>query len=153
MNHQSLSAPALSSRAAVAAAVTALALPGCANYFGMKTDKQISSPAQYESAQCLPGQGGQWPPLDWANQFGDPQLSKLIAQARARLAKASSYIERSRSALYPKVNGSYSWKSLAVLLELASGTVRKTATNPGASQPACQKQKNSPFDTSFTMEH
>jgi Outer membrane protein len=119
MKSLSLSAPALSSRAAVAAAVTALALTGCANYFGMKSDKQISSPAQYESAQSLSGQGGQWPSLDWAGQFGDPQLPRLIAealegspsiaQAQARLAKASSYIESSRSALYPKVNGSYSW--------------------------------------------
>src|ERR1700761_5617235 len=119
MKSLSLSAPALSSRAAVAAAVTALALTGCANYFGMKSDKQISSPAQYESAQSLPGQGGQWPSLDWAQQFGDPQLPKLIAealegspsiaQAQARVAKASSYIESSRSALFPKVNGSYSW--------------------------------------------
>nr|WKF59340.1 Outer membrane protein OprM [Paraburkholderia busanensis] len=119
MKSLSLSASALSRRTAVAAAVTALALTGCANYFGMKTDKQISSPAQYESSQSLPGQGGQWPALDWANQFGDPQLPKLIAealegspsiaQAQARLAKASSYIESSRSALFPKVNGSYSW--------------------------------------------
>jgi len=67
----------------------------------------------------VPSQGGQWPSLDWANQFGDPQLPQLIAealegspsiaQAQARIAKASSYIESSRSALYPKVNGSYSW--------------------------------------------
>ena len=119
MKSLSLSASALSSRAAVAAAVTALALTGCANYFGMKSDKQISSPAQYESAQSLPSQGGQWPSLDWANQFGDPQLPKLIAealdgspsiaQAQARLAKASSYIETAHSALFPKVNASYSW--------------------------------------------
>src|SRR6201996_3516394 len=119
MKSLSLSAPAFPTRAAVAAAVTALALSGCANYFGMKSDKQISSPAQYESTQSLSGQGGQWPSLDWANQFGDPQLPKLIAealegspsiaQAQARIAKASSYIETSRSALYPKANASYSW--------------------------------------------
>ena len=119
MKSLSLSAPAFSSRAAVAAAVAALALTGCANYFGVKSDKQISSPAQYESTQSLAGQSGQWPSLDWANQFGDPQLPKLIAealegnptntQAQARHTKASSYIETSRSALYPKVNGSYSW--------------------------------------------
>jgi NodT family efflux transporter outer membrane factor (OMF) lipoprotein len=119
MKSLSLSAPALSCRAAVTAAVAALALTGCANYSGIKSDKQMSSPAQYESGQSLPSQGGQWPSLDWANQFGDPQLPQLIAealegspsiaQAQARLAKASSYIESSRSALYPKVNGSYSW--------------------------------------------
>jgi NodT family efflux transporter outer membrane factor (OMF) lipoprotein len=119
MKSLSLSASRLSGRSAVAAAVTALALAGCANYFGMKSDKQISSPAQYESSQSLAGQSGQWPSLDWANQFGDPQLPKLIsealdgsptiAQAQARIAKASSYIETSRSALFPKVNSSYSW--------------------------------------------
>ena len=116
---KSLSLPAVSCRAAVTAAVAALALTGCANYSGIKSDKQMSSPAQYESSQSVPSQGGQWPSLDWANQFGDPQLPQLIAealegspsiaQAQARIAKASSYIESSRSALYPKVNGSYSW--------------------------------------------
>jgi len=116
---KSLSLPAVSCRAAVTAAVAALALTGCANYSGIKSDRQMSSPAQYESSQSLPSQGGQWPSLDWANQFGDPQLPQLIAealegspsiaQAQARVAKASSYIESSRSALYPKVNGSYSW--------------------------------------------
>ncbi len=119
MKSLSLSAPALSRRGAIAAAVAALALTGCANYFGIKSDKQISSPAQYEASQSLAGTGGQWPSLDWANQFGDPQLPKLIAealdgspsiaQAQARLAKASSYIESSRAALLPSVNGSYSW--------------------------------------------
>src|SRR5258708_37171916 len=79
MKSFSLSAPALSSRAAVAAAVTALALTGCANYFGMKSDKQISSPAQYESTQSLAGQSGQWPSLDWANQFVGLHLPRLIA--------------------------------------------------------------------------
>ena len=119
MKSLSLSAPALSSRAVVAAAVTALALSGCANYIGIKSDKQMASAAQYESAQSVPAEGGQWPSLDWANQFGDPQLPALIAealdgspsiaQAQARIAKASSYIENTRSNLYPKVNGSYSW--------------------------------------------
>jgi NodT family efflux transporter outer membrane factor (OMF) lipoprotein len=119
MKSLSLCAPAVSCRAAVTAVVAALALTGCANYSGIKSDKQMSSAAQYESNQSLPSQGGQWPSLDWANQFGDPQLPQLIAealegsptiaQAQARLAKASSYIESTRSALYPKVNGSYSW--------------------------------------------
>ncbi|MBP0589076.1 efflux transporter outer membrane subunit [Paraburkholderia sp. LEh10] len=115
------SRPALASscRAAAAAAVAALALVGCANYFGLKDDKQIAPSSQFEASQSLPAEGGQWPTLDWANQFGDPQLPQLItealegspsiAQAQARIAKASSYIESSKSALYPKVEGSYSW--------------------------------------------
>jgi NodT family efflux transporter outer membrane factor (OMF) lipoprotein len=106
-------------RGAVAAAVAALVLSGCANYIGIKSDKAIAPATRFESAQSLPGQGGQWPSVDWAGQFGDPQLPQLIAealegsptiaQAQARIAKAQSYIETSRSNLYPKVNGSYSW--------------------------------------------
>jgi NodT family efflux transporter outer membrane factor (OMF) lipoprotein len=108
-------------RGALAAAVAALFLTACANYAGISSDKKIAQPQNenLESAQSLPSQGGQWPSLDWAKQFGDPQLPQLIdealagnpsiAQAQARIAKASSYIETSRSALFPKVNGSYSW--------------------------------------------
>ncbi len=108
-----------SCRTAVAAAVAALALAGCANYFGIKSDKQIAPASQFETAQSLPAEGGKWPSLDWAAQFGDPQLPKLIdealagnpsiAQAQARIAKASSYIESSRSTLMPRVDAKYTW--------------------------------------------
>src|SRR5260370_21855630 len=101
-----------------AAAVMALVLAGCVNYAGIKSEKQISSPAQYESSQSLPDEGGQWPSLDWPSQFGYPQLPRLIneslqgnpsiAQARARIEKAASYIDSSKSALYPKATDSYS---------------------------------------------
>jgi outer membrane protein TolC len=57
--------------------------------------------------------------MDWADQFGDPQLSTLIDealagdptidQARARIEKASSFVGTANSALYPNVTGSYSW--------------------------------------------
>ncbi len=119
MKSSTLSVRAGSCRTAVVAAVAALALAGCANYIGIKSDKQIAPASQFESAQSLPAQGGQWPTLDWASQFGDPQLPKLIdealqgnpsiAQAQARIAKASSYIESSRSNLMPKAEASYSW--------------------------------------------
>ncbi|MFP6558687.1 efflux transporter outer membrane subunit [Paraburkholderia sp. B3] len=125
MNSESLTRAALirpapsRAAAAMAAALAALALAGCANYAGIKSDKTLDQPQQFESSQSIPAQGGQWPTLDWANQFGDPQLPKLIdealegnptiAQAQARIAKASSYIETSKSALFPKVNASYSW--------------------------------------------
>ncbi|WP_175686791.1 efflux transporter outer membrane subunit [Burkholderia anthina] len=119
MKSTPLSVRAGSCRAAVAAAVAALALAGCANYIGIKSDKQIAPASQFETTRSLPAQGGHWPALDWANQFGDPQLPKLIdealqgnpsiAQAQARIAKASSYIETSRSSLMPKAEASYSW--------------------------------------------
>lgn len=105
-------------RAAIAAAVAALVMAGCANYAGIKSDKHITSASALETAQSLPNEGGQWPSLDWASQFGDPQLPKLIdealqgnpsiAQAQARIAKAQSFIESARSGLLPKVDGSYS---------------------------------------------
>ena len=103
---------------AAAAALIVLAIAGCMNYAGIKSDKATASAASFETRRSLPSAGGQWPSLDWASQFGDPQLPKLIAealegnpsiaQAQARLAKAQSYIETSRSTLYPTINGSYS---------------------------------------------
>jgi NodT family efflux transporter outer membrane factor (OMF) lipoprotein len=97
----------------------AFALAGCANDHGIGSDKQVYAPDRFESAHSLAGQGGSWPSLDWPRQFGDPQLPELIAQAlagnpsiaqaQARIAKASSYIESSRSELYPKVDGDASW--------------------------------------------
>jgi NodT family efflux transporter outer membrane factor (OMF) lipoprotein len=110
----------------IAAAVAALVLAGCANYAGIHSDKQMTQPAALASTQSLPSEGGQWPSLGWAGEFGDPQLPQLIdealtgnpsiAQAQARIAKAQSYIESARSDLLPKVNGSYS-----VTRELLSG--------------------------------
>ena len=121
---RAMNCPALSPlgppRRFVAATVAAaIVLSGCANYFGIHSDKRMVPTTNYETEQSLPAEGGQWPSLDWASQFGDPQLPRLIAealdgnpsiaQAQARIEKASSYIESSKSALYPKVNGSYSW--------------------------------------------
>jgi NodT family efflux transporter outer membrane factor (OMF) lipoprotein len=105
--------------ASIAAAVAAIGLAGCVNYDGIKSDKQIAPPAQYETQQSLPAEGGQWPAMDWAKQFGDPQLPALIDealkgnpsidQARARIEKASSYVGNAKSALYPDVTGSYAY--------------------------------------------
>ncbi|WP_426990819.1 efflux transporter outer membrane subunit [Cupriavidus sp. 30B13] len=109
-------------RMPLAAAAAALALAGCVNYGGIHSDSQIATPAQYATARSLPAEGGQWPSLDWTAQFGDPQLPRLvaealkgnptIAEAGARLAKASSYIDSSRAALYPQVQGSAGWNRL-----------------------------------------
>ncbi len=121
MTHVSITRPPLrpSALSIVVACATVAIMSGCANYIGIKSDKTLAQPQQFESSQSIPAQGGQWPAFDWASQFGDPQLQKLIdealdgnptiAQAQARIAKASSYIETSKSALYPKANASYSW--------------------------------------------
>ncbi|MEA3120209.1 MAG: hypothetical protein QOI13_3479 [Paraburkholderia sp.] len=109
---------AVRSAAATVAALAALALAGCANYSGIKSEKAPASASGFQTKQSLPAEGGQWPALDWASQFGDPQLPLLvaealegnpsIAQALSRIAKAQSYIENSRSNLFPKANASYS---------------------------------------------
>ncbi len=103
----------------IAAAVLALSLAGCVNYAGIKSDRHIASPASYETKTSLPEEGGKWPAMDWAKQFGDPQLSELIDealrgnptidQARARIEKAASTVGSANSALYPTANGSYTW--------------------------------------------
>jgi NodT family efflux transporter outer membrane factor (OMF) lipoprotein len=107
-------------RVAVAASalLMALALAGCVTYTGIRSDKTPAPVAGFETHQSLQSEGGQWPSLDWASQFGDPQLPKLIAealegnptiaQAQARLAKARSFIDTSRATLYPTIEGSYS---------------------------------------------
>ncbi|WP_118184395.1 efflux transporter outer membrane subunit [Paraburkholderia phosphatilytica] len=104
--------------ASIAAAVAAIGLAGCVNYGGIKSDQHIAPPEQFETQQSLPAQGGQWPAMDWAKQFGDPQLPALIddalkgnptiEQARARIEKASSYVGSANSKLYPNVTGSFS---------------------------------------------
>jgi NodT family efflux transporter outer membrane factor (OMF) lipoprotein len=105
--------------ASIAAAVAVMSLAGCVNYAGIKSDKQIEPPSQLQTQQSLPAQGGQWPTMNWAAQFGDPQLPALIDealqgnptidQAKARIEKASSYVGSAKSTLYPNVTGSYSW--------------------------------------------
>ncbi len=121
MNHLSLSARS-GFRRMHSAVAAALSVADCANYAGISSDKHITRrPTSTTPRRACPARAASGRPLDWANQnqFGDPQLPKLIAEAlegnptiaqtQARIAKASSYIESSRSSLYPKVNGQYSW--------------------------------------------
>lgn len=106
-------------RMVAAIAAVGLVLSGCANYAGIKSDKQPAPVGSLETAQSLPTQGGTWPSLDWATRFGDPQLPKLIdealadsptiAQAQARLAKAASYIQGANAKTLPRADARYSW--------------------------------------------
>ncbi|MFM0319021.1 efflux transporter outer membrane subunit [Paraburkholderia nemoris] len=119
MNHDRPQLRASAWVASIAAAVAALGLAGCVNYAGIKSDKQIAPPSRFETKQSLPAEGGQWPAMDWAKQFGDSQLPALIdealkgnptiEQARARIEKATSYVGSANSTLYPNVTGSYAW--------------------------------------------
>jgi NodT family efflux transporter outer membrane factor (OMF) lipoprotein len=119
MNHYRPQLRASAWAASTATALAVIGLAGCVNYAGIKSDKQIEPPAKLETQQSLPAEGGQWPAMDWAKQFGDPQLPALIDealkdnptidQARARIEKATSYVGSAKSTLYPNVTGSYSW--------------------------------------------
>ncbi|ANB75825.1 MarR family transcriptional regulator [Paraburkholderia phytofirmans OLGA172] len=101
------------------ASAALLTLGGCVNFAGIKSDHHIEAPSKYEASESLPAEGGKWPSLDWSEQFGDPQLPRLIDEAlkgnpdideaRARIDKAASYVGNANSKLYPTVNASYSW--------------------------------------------
>ncbi|WP_242539936.1 efflux transporter outer membrane subunit [Trinickia mobilis] len=103
----------------LATAAAVLGLAGCVNYAGIKSDHHIAPPTSFAASESLPTEGGQWPSLDWSEQFGDPQLPQLvdealkgnptIDEARARIDKAAAYAGSAKSTLYPNVSGSYSW--------------------------------------------
>lgn len=105
--------------AAVAAATLAAALSGCANFAGIGSDRSTLEPQQLDAHLSIPAEGGAWPDASWADQFGDPQLSRLIAeglensptiaQAKARIERASAYVQHERAAQLPSVNATYSW--------------------------------------------
>jgi len=99
-------------------AILAALLSACVSYAGIHSDKQVAKPQQFETARSLPAEQGHWPAADWADQFGDPQLKALIAEAlqnsptideaRARVAEAQAYGERARAGTLPRVDASYS---------------------------------------------
>ncbi|MWL89623.1 efflux transporter outer membrane subunit [Cupriavidus sp. SW-Y-13] len=115
--------------ASVAALAVVVSLTGCVNYGGIHSDSQIATPGQYATADSLPAQGGQWPSSAWTDQFGDPQLTQLVeeairgnptvAEAKARLDKASSYVDASRASLFPQVGASASATRLRLSENLA----------------------------------
>ncbi|KKB63964.1 MarR family transcriptional regulator [Robbsia andropogonis] len=106
--------------ALLASTVASLTLSGCANYAGIHSDKQPAALSHFDTAQSLPLQGGNWPTMQWATTFGDPQLQALIdegiansptiAEAQARLNQAAAYTGNAAAALLPHVNANYSLK-------------------------------------------
>ncbi|RDK05455.1 efflux transporter outer membrane subunit [Cupriavidus lacunae] len=97
----------------------AAVLSACANYAGIKSDKQLSEPATYTTTQSIPAEQGHWPSADWADQFGDAQLKALIAEAlqgspsleraRARVASAVAFSEGANANTLPQVGAGYSF--------------------------------------------
>jgi hypothetical protein len=62
-------------------AVLISVLSACANYAGIHSDHQMAPPQAYETSQSRVSASGNWPAPDWADQFGDPQLHALLAEA------------------------------------------------------------------------
>jgi NodT family efflux transporter outer membrane factor (OMF) lipoprotein len=116
----SIRSPRLRTTAA-AAVLTALAasLGGCLGYGGIGSDKLTVDTQQLDAHLSIPAEGGKWPDASWAGQFGDPQLAQLIAegienspsiaQAKARIEQASSYVQLQHAAQLPNSSIRYSW--------------------------------------------
>ncbi|MDI1351273.1 MAG: efflux transporter outer membrane subunit [bacterium] len=89
-------------------------LSGCVNYSGIHHKQYIASPSQFKTQKSLTAKGGQWPTLNWTQQFGDPQLSALVNQAmlynfdiktaEARLTQARAVVDGKNAALLPQIN-------------------------------------------------
>lgn len=101
----------------------------CVNYFGISSNKKIAPPEQYQTQKSIPLQQGNWPTLNWASQFGDPQLVSLINEAlannpnlqvtKARIDQARSLAEGKAALLLPNV----SWQGAIQRFRLSSTLV------------------------------
>jgi NodT family efflux transporter outer membrane factor (OMF) lipoprotein len=98
--------------------ICAALLSACANYAGIHSEQQTAPAKAYVTTKGIPAEGGHWPTIGWADQFGDAQLKSLLIealkdspsldQARARVAAASAYTETAKSSTMPKIGADYS---------------------------------------------
>ncbi|MBY4898074.1 efflux transporter outer membrane subunit [Cupriavidus sp. AU9028] len=101
-------------RAAVLGAIAAAVLAGCASLGDSRPTQVVTQPEQLATAVSLPAEHGQWPSVDWIDQFQDPQLHALVQEAiagspnlqaaLARVQASRALAEASRSALFPQVD-------------------------------------------------
>jgi NodT family efflux transporter outer membrane factor (OMF) lipoprotein len=108
-------------RGALALAVAAV-VAGCANYSGIGSDQQMRDPASLAAQDSLRADSAAWPNDRWWENFGDSQLNTLIdealansprlADAAARVNAARATLERSQSALLPRLDagGDATWQ-------------------------------------------
>lgn len=115
MKTQNLTVKAVSRGLTLALSTMCIAITSaCANFSGIHDDRQMSTPEHYTSSQSLPAERGHWPSAGWADQFGDSQLSALIAealggsptleQARARVAAAEAFSETATAKTLPHID-------------------------------------------------
>ena len=91
-------------RGLLAASCAAVLLSACASFDGIAPTAQVQKPADFATAETLPGQHGQWPDASWARELGGAPLQALVdealvgnpglkvAQARVAAAKAAAEV-------------------------------------------------------------
>lgn len=67
----------------LAASCALVLLSACASYKGIAPSATVQQPEQFETAQSLPQQHGQWPDAIWATKIGGAPLQSLIDEAIA----------------------------------------------------------------------
>ena len=96
------------------AALTALALVGCAPLPPLGEHYQQKTAEDFATAQSLAAREGSWPADDWWRGYGDAQLDALMAEAlkdspdlaiaQARVARARAMAEVAGAPLWPQVS-------------------------------------------------
>jgi len=94
-------------------AIAAAVLAGCAAFGNSHSTQTMTAPEALASSQTLPAEHGQWPGMDWVDQFNDPQLRSLVDEAVkdnpnlqaafARVEASRAMADVTRSALYPTI--------------------------------------------------
>lgn len=110
--------PAISSGSALTMLAATLLLASCASFQGIGSSARMQSPDKLAASASLPGQGGDWPALDWAAQIGGAPLQALVEEAlagnpglqvaAARLAAARATIAASGANRLPTVGAGFS---------------------------------------------
>ncbi|MFT5588311.1 MAG: NodT family efflux transporter outer membrane factor (OMF) lipoprotein [Bradyrhizobium sp.] len=92
-------------------------LSACVSSGDIRSTAQTRSPAEFASSITLPGQGGQWPAMDWPTSIGGHALQLLVDEAlatnpslqvsAARIAAAQALADVTRAAAAPSIGGSF----------------------------------------------
>ncbi|MEB0136594.1 efflux transporter outer membrane subunit [Actimicrobium sp. CCC2.4] len=114
---RNFSALAVLARTLLSAALLSAGLSACVSSGDIRSTARSRSPAELASAITLPGQGGQWPAMDWPTSLGGPALQSLVDEALAtnptlqvsatRIAAAQALADATRAAAGPAVGGSF----------------------------------------------
>ncbi|MDY7575542.1 efflux transporter outer membrane subunit [Actimicrobium sp. CCI2.3] len=104
-------------RTLLSVGLLAAGLSACVSSGDIRSTAQTRSPEDLASRITLPGQGGQWPAIDWPTSLGGPALQLLVDEAlatnptlqmsAARIAAAQALADATRAAAGPTVGGSF----------------------------------------------